>query len=70
MQIKSVCEKFLVTLSYWHFIALQIQLNFFYLQTVTLRPRIKRVCIKDLIFLLEQEGDMRHSPMLYKALLK
>lgn len=35
-----------------------------------LRPRIKRVNLKDMIFHLEQERDTCRSAMLYKAYLK
>ncbi|XP_010005205.1 PREDICTED: transcription initiation factor TFIID subunit 4B [Chaetura pelagica] len=33
-------------------------------------PRITRVCLRDLIFCMEQERDMKHSLTLYRALLK
>ncbi|XP_054250690.1 transcription initiation factor TFIID subunit 4B [Indicator indicator] len=33
-------------------------------------PRITRVCLRDLIFCMEQEREMRHSLTLYRALLK
>lgn len=35
-----------------------------------LRPRIKRVNLRDMIFYLEQERDSCRSSMLYKAYLK
>ncbi|XP_006835097.1 PREDICTED: transcription initiation factor TFIID subunit 4B [Chrysochloris asiatica] len=35
-----------------------------------LRPRITRVCLRDLIFCLEQEREMKYSRALYLALLK
>lgn len=35
-----------------------------------LRPRVKRVNLRDLIFLLEQERDTSRSVMLYKSYLK
>uniref|UniRef100_A0A8V5FU03 Uncharacterized protein n=1 Tax=Melopsittacus undulatus TaxID=13146 RepID=A0A8V5FU03_MELUD len=35
-----------------------------------LSPRITRVCLRDLIFCMEQERDMKHSLTLYRALLK
>ncbi|XP_023569099.1 transcription initiation factor TFIID subunit 4B, partial [Octodon degus] len=35
-----------------------------------LRPRITRVCLRDLIFCMEQERDMKYSRALYLALLK
>uniref|UniRef100_A0A8B9NYN6 TATA-box binding protein associated factor 4b n=1 Tax=Apteryx owenii TaxID=8824 RepID=A0A8B9NYN6_APTOW len=35
-----------------------------------LRPRITRVCLRDLIFCMEQEREMKHSLALYCALLK
>uniref|UniRef100_A0A8C8VJZ4 TATA-box binding protein associated factor 4b n=1 Tax=Pelusios castaneus TaxID=367368 RepID=A0A8C8VJZ4_9SAUR len=34
------------------------------------RPRITRVCLRDLIFCMEQEREMKHSLALYQALLK
>ncbi len=40
----------------------------FYLQL--LRPRIKRVNLRDVIFLLEQEKETRKSSLVYKAHLK
>ncbi|PKU42329.1 transcription initiation factor tfiid subunit 4b [Limosa lapponica baueri] len=33
-------------------------------------PRITRVCLRDLIFCMEQEREMKHSLALYRALLK
>ncbi|XP_026697251.1 transcription initiation factor TFIID subunit 4B [Athene cunicularia] len=33
-------------------------------------PRITRVCLRDLIFCMEQEREMKHSLTLYRALLK
>ncbi|XP_046665100.1 transcription initiation factor TFIID subunit 4-like isoform X2 [Homalodisca vitripennis] len=36
----------------------------------TLRPRLKRVNIRDLLFLLETEKDTCHSSLLYRAYLK
>ncbi|XP_055324866.1 transcription initiation factor TFIID subunit 4 isoform X2 [Sitodiplosis mosellana] len=38
--------------------------------TVPLRPRIKRVNLRDMIFYLEQERDTCRSTMLYKSYLK
>uniref|UniRef100_A0A8D2KUT0 TATA-box binding protein associated factor 4b n=1 Tax=Varanus komodoensis TaxID=61221 RepID=A0A8D2KUT0_VARKO len=35
-----------------------------------LRPRIIRICLRDLIFCMEQEREMKHSLALYQALLK
>ncbi|XP_045880029.1 transcription initiation factor TFIID subunit 4B isoform X2 [Meles meles] len=35
-----------------------------------LRPRITRICLRDLIFCMEQEREMRYSRALYLALLK
>lgn len=35
-----------------------------------LRPRIKRVNLKDMVFYLEQERETCRSSMLYKAYLK
>lgn len=37
---------------------------------VPLRPRIKRVNLRDMIFYLEQERDTCRSTMLYKSYLK
>ena len=37
---------------------------------ITLRPRIKRVNYRDLLFLLEQEKDTCRSTTLYKSYLK
>lgn len=34
------------------------------------RPRATRVCLRDLVFCMEQERDMKHSRALYLALLK
>ncbi|XP_074841917.1 transcription initiation factor TFIID subunit 4B [Carettochelys insculpta] len=34
------------------------------------RPRITRICLRDLIFCMEQEREMKHSLALYQALLK
>ncbi|XP_038244111.1 transcription initiation factor TFIID subunit 4B [Dermochelys coriacea] len=34
------------------------------------RPRITRVCLRDLIFCMEQEREMKRSLVLYRALLK
>lgn len=36
----------------------------------TARPRIKRVNMRDMIFLMEQEKDSCRSTALYKAYLK
>jgi len=36
----------------------------------SLRPRVKRVCLKDVLFLLEQERSSSRSTLLYKAFLK
>ncbi|XP_039942664.1 transcription initiation factor TFIID subunit 4B isoform X2 [Hirundo rustica] len=33
-------------------------------------PRVTRVCLRDLIFCMEQEREMKHSLHLYRALLK
>uniref|UniRef100_A0A8C0EGG1 TATA-box binding protein associated factor 4b n=1 Tax=Bubo bubo TaxID=30461 RepID=A0A8C0EGG1_BUBBB len=33
-------------------------------------PRITRICLRDLIFCMEQEREMKHSLTLYRALLK
>lgn len=38
--------------------------------TAPLRPRIKRVNMRDMIFYMEQEKDSCRSNMLYKAYLK
>ncbi|KAM7319980.1 hypothetical protein ACRRTK_020423 [Alexandromys fortis] len=35
-----------------------------------LRPRITRICLRDLIFCMEQEREMKYSRALYLALLK
>ncbi|XP_054841210.1 transcription initiation factor TFIID subunit 4B [Eublepharis macularius] len=35
-----------------------------------LRPRITRICLRDLIFCMEQEKNLKHSLALYQALLK
>ncbi|KAK0082687.1 hypothetical protein PV326_007076 [Microctonus aethiopoides] len=35
-----------------------------------MRPRLKRVNFRDLMFLLEQEKETCRSPMLYKSYLK
>jgi len=35
-----------------------------------LRPRVKRVCLKDVLFLLEQERSSSKSTLLYKAFMK
>ncbi|XP_048219477.1 transcription initiation factor TFIID subunit 4B [Perognathus longimembris pacificus] len=35
-----------------------------------LRPRITRICLRDLIFCMEQEREMKYSQALYLALLK
>ncbi|XP_063087894.1 transcription initiation factor TFIID subunit 4B [Cavia porcellus] len=35
-----------------------------------LRPRITRICLRDLIFCMEQEREMKYSRALYRALLK
>uniref|UniRef100_A0A9L0RQB6 TATA-box binding protein associated factor 4b n=1 Tax=Equus caballus TaxID=9796 RepID=A0A9L0RQB6_HORSE len=35
-----------------------------------LRPRITRICLRDLIFCMEQEKEMKYSRALYLALLK
>uniref|UniRef100_A0A8C5LBG2 TATA-box binding protein associated factor 4b n=1 Tax=Jaculus jaculus TaxID=51337 RepID=A0A8C5LBG2_JACJA len=35
-----------------------------------LRPRVTRICLRDLIFCMEQERDMKYSRALYLALLK
>ncbi|XP_039256018.1 transcription initiation factor TFIID subunit 4-like [Styela clava] len=40
------------------------------LRSSSLRPRIKRVNVKDLIFVLEQEKDTSRSKLLYKSYLK
>lgn len=37
---------------------------------VVYKPKIKRVSLKDLIFVLEQEKEFRRSTILYKALNK
>jgi transcription initiation factor TFIID subunit 4 len=39
-------------------------------RSTVFRPKIKRVSLKDLIFLMEQEKEFRRSPLLYKALNK
>ena len=31
------------------------------------RPRMKRVHVRDLVFLMEQEKDLKRSPLLWKA---
>lgn len=38
--------------------------------SIPLRPRIKRVNLRDLLFYLEQEKDSVRSTMLYKSYLK
>ncbi|CAI5779618.1 transcription initiation factor TFIID subunit 4B [Podarcis lilfordi] len=35
-----------------------------------LHPRITRICLRDLIFCMEQEKELKHSLALYRALLK
>ncbi|CAL4064824.1 unnamed protein product, partial [Meganyctiphanes norvegica] len=35
-----------------------------------LRPRIKRVNLRDLVFLMEQEKELKKSPVLYRSYLK
>lgn len=35
-----------------------------------LRPRIKRVNMRDLVFLMEQEKELNKSPLLYRSYLK
>ncbi|KAK8778001.1 hypothetical protein V5799_020659 [Amblyomma americanum] len=35
-----------------------------------MRPRVKRVNLKDILFLMEQERDSIHSTLLYKSYLK
>ncbi|XP_032078804.1 transcription initiation factor TFIID subunit 4B [Thamnophis elegans] len=40
------------------------------LTTRYLWPRITRICLRDLIFCLEQEKETKHSLILYQALLK
>ncbi|XP_053105445.1 transcription initiation factor TFIID subunit 4B [Hemicordylus capensis] len=35
-----------------------------------IHPRITRICLRDLIFCMEQEKEMKHSLVLYQALLK
>jgi transcription initiation factor TFIID subunit 4 len=43
--------------------------NFFDKATniVTSRPRIKRVQLRDMLFLMEQEKDLKRSPLIWKA---
>ena len=36
--------------------------------TLANRPRLKRVHIRDLLFLMEQEKQTKRSPLLWKAL--
>ncbi|KAI5172219.1 Transcription Initiation Factor Tfiid Subunit 4B [Manis pentadactyla] len=36
----------------------------------SLRPRITRICLRDLVFCMEQEREMKYSRALYLALLK
>lgn len=38
--------------------------------TTSLRPRLKRVNLRDMIFYLEQERETCRSAMLYRAYLK
>lgn len=38
--------------------------------SVPLRPRIKRVNLRDMLFFMEQERETCRSQMLYKAYLK
>ncbi|XP_010082559.1 PREDICTED: transcription initiation factor TFIID subunit 4B, partial [Pterocles gutturalis] len=45
-------------------------LSGFSLTKQLLHPRITRVCLRDLIFCMEQEREMKHSLTLYRALLK
>ena len=45
------------------------QLTFFNILKVY-RPKIKRVSLRDLIFVMEQDKDFRKSALLYKALNK
>ena len=42
---------------------------FLFLQ-LPVRPRVKRVTLRDLLFLLEQEKETCRTPLLYKAFLK
>ena len=39
-------------------------------QQMPLRPRIKRVNMRDLMFLMEQEKELNKSPLLYRSYLK
>lgn len=42
--------------------------NFFdKVSNVSSRPRIKRVQIRDMLFLMEQEKDLKRSPLIWKA---
>jgi len=53
----------------WVEIFLIPKINFFLIKKV-FKPKIKRVSLKDLIFVMEQEREFSRSALLYKALNK
>lgn len=57
----------------WHFIGVWLHLYLFLIflfMQLPVRPRVKRVTLRDLLFLLEQETETCRTPLLYKAFLK